>query len=314
LLTTLVCLFFTALGSSALASAGQGGSSGKPAFSPRIGNALGLVAPYPDRGNKNFEPNEAGIYTAVTYHGGPTMTGGVTVHTIFWAPPGFSFQGAPAAGVPSYEGTIEQYFTDVAAASTGTSGQSCTTAACNDFTVEPQFAWGTSPGGITSGDNTIHYNPATDVVLDTHPYPSGGCTSPEDTKACVTDQQVQNEVDRVIQSTAGTPRGLNNLWIVYTPPDVDECIFTGVCETTAFGGYHSLSDVGHGLTIYAFIGDPLVETDGVYTFPHPQGNPDAEVTADISDHETNEAISDPTGVGYLDPNGWEIGDKCENGS
>ncbi len=274
---------------------------------------MGLVPPIQDVGKKNFEPSENGIYTAVTYHGGPTMTGGVTVHTIFWAPSGYAFQGSPGAGIPSYEGLIEQYFTDVAAASSGTSGSSCTTSACDDFSAEPQYGWGTSPGHVTNGDYQINYNPATDVVMDTDPYPTGGCTSPEDTKACITDQQVQAEVDKIIQSTSGTPRGLNNLWYVYTPPDVDECISTGVCETTAFGGYHSLSNVGHGVTIYAYTGDPLVETDGVYSAPAPEGNPDAEVTVDISDHETNEAMSDPTGVGYLDPNGWEIGDKCEFG-
>jgi hypothetical protein len=305
LLAALVC--FGGLSSSALASPGH------KAFQPRIGNAMGLVPPVPDQGKKNFEPNESGIYTAVTYHGGPTMAGGVTVHSIFWAPPGYSFQPSPGAGIPSYEGLVQQYLTDVATASTGTLGSACTGVSCNVFTVEPQFSWGTAPGSVTHGNYTISYSTGTDSVNDTHPYPAGGCTSPEDTKACVTDQQVQNEVDRLIQSTAGTPRGLTNLWYVYLPPNVDECIAPGVCETTAYGGYHSLSDVGHGLTIYAFTGDPLVETDGVYSAPHPEGNPDAEVTADITAHEVNEAMSDPTGVGYLDPDGWEIGDKCEFG-
>jgi hypothetical protein len=312
LLAALACLAFAGLSSSALASASHRLSLGQTTFHPRIGNALGLIPPVPDQGKRNFEPNEGGIYTAVTYHGGPTMTGGVTVHTLFWAPPGYSFQGSPGAGVLGYEPLIQQYFTDVALDSTGTSGSACTASSCNVFTVEPQYGWGTSPGGITSGQNTINYNSVTDTVNDTDPYPAG-CTSPEDTKACVTDQEVQQEVDHVIQSTAGTPRGLNNLWYVYLPPDVDECIAPGVCDTTAFGGYHSLSNVGHGVTVYAVTGDPLIETDGVYSAPHPQGNPDAEVAIDISAHETNEAMTDPTGIGYLDPNGWEVADKCEFG-
>ena len=104
---------------------------------------------------------------------------------------------------------------------------------------------------------------------DTDPYPAGGCSSPEDTRACVTDQQVQNEVDHVITTTGGS-RGLHDMWYVFLPPDVDECISPGVCDTTAFGGYHSLSNLGHGVTIYAVTGDPLIETDGVYSAPHPR--------------------------------------------
>ena len=45
----------------------------------------------------------------------------------------------------------------------------------------------------------------------------------------------------------------------------------------------------------------------------PQGNPDAEFAADIAAHETDEAMTDPEGVGWMDPNGFEIADKCEFG-
>src|SRR5436305_2776435 len=155
------------------------------------------------------------------------MTGGVTVHAIFWAPPGYSFPGAPP-GSKSTEGLLEQYFNDVRVAGTGTAGQPCTTAACNVFTVEPQYGWGTTPGGVTPGQNTINFSTATDVVHDTDPYPNG-CSSPQDTKACVTDAQVQSEVDKIVQGTPGKPRGLSNIWYVFFPPNVDECISQGVC-------------------------------------------------------------------------------------
>ena len=48
------------------------------------------------------------------------QAGGVTVHTIFWAPSGFAFQGSPGAPAPTYEGTIEKFYTDVSATSTAT--------------------------------------------------------------------------------------------------------------------------------------------------------------------------------------------------
>jgi hypothetical protein len=301
-LTAVACLISSGLASSALAS------STSSRFRPRIGNALGLVPPV---GKHNLEPSEFGIYAPLTYHGGKTMTGGVTVHTLFWAPPGYAFQTAPPNS-KSYVGLIEQYFSDVNAASTGTLGAPCTHVSCNSFTVEPQYAWGTRPGGIVPGKNQINYSAGSDVVMDTDPYNSQ-CTSPQDTKACVTDGQVQAEVDKVVQATPGHPRGLHNLWFVFLPPNVDECIGPDECDSNAFGGYHSVSNLGHGPTVYAVAGDPIIEVGGVPQGEDPQGNPDAEITLDIAVHETNEAISDPEGTGYMDPNGFEVGDKCEFG-
>jgi hypothetical protein len=50
------------------------------------------------------------------------MTGGVTVHTIYWTGGTNPFQGSPPGAPHNYIGMIEQYLTDVAAASRGTSG------------------------------------------------------------------------------------------------------------------------------------------------------------------------------------------------
>ena len=203
----------------------------------------------------------------------------------------------------------------------------------------PQYGSGTS-GAPTSGNYTINYSdgggtPQTfrvagqqsqrheRLILDTDPYPAAGngtnpdgtpqCSSPQDAKACIMDAELQNEVDKIVQATTGTPRGLDNLWYVFLPPDVDECITLDVCGTNDFGGYHSLSDVGDGVTIYALTIDPIIEAGAIAQGADPEGNPDAEVAADIADHETNEAMTDPTGVGWMDPNGYEVGDKCEFG-
>ncbi len=276
-------------------------------FHPRIGAALGLTPPVTGE-RRSASPDVAtGALTPVNYHGGAVMTGGVTVHTIFWAPAGFSFQGSPAPGIPTYQGLIEQYFTDVAHDSGSTA---------NVFSVLPQFAQGTRVGQVTPGDYSITYNPAVDAVDDTRAYPVSvnQCASPNNaTGACITDAQVQAEVDRIVQSTRGTPRGLHNLWYVFLPPDVDECITTQACGTNAFGGYHSAFDLReHGVTIYAVTTDPLIESAAA-PGQDPQGYPDAEAAADTAAHETGEAITDPTGAGYLDANGFEVGDKCEQG-
>jgi hypothetical protein len=241
------------------------------------------------------------------------MSGPVTVHTIFWAPPGYAFQGSPANGIPTYEGMIQQYFTDLAHDS-GAAG-TCTTGECNGFTVLPQFGQGTGVGGVTPGSYAISYSAAADSTNATDPYPSTGtqCASPAGAATCVTDGQVQAEVDHVAQSTPGQPRGLNNIWFVFLPPGVDECIVRGQCGTSAFAGYHSASnESGHGVTIYALVVDPIIEIP-VGPGSDPEGYPDAEAAVDVASHETMEAITDPEGTGWMDPNGFEVGDKCEAG-
>jgi hypothetical protein len=245
------------------------------------------------------------------------MNGGVEVHLIFWAPPGYAFQGGPS-GAPTYEGMIEQYYTDVAADSGPISPSNCTNAVaeCNVFSALTQYGEQTGPTSAAAGNYSVSFSSGIpdDVIMDSNPYPAPQCTSPQSAKVCLTDAQVQAEVDSVA-SAHGNGRGLTNLWYVFTPPDVDECILPGLCETTAYAGYHSLSDInGDGLTIYAYTGDPIVETSRVLLAGRdPEGNPDAEQVVDIVAHETNEAMTDPQGVGWMDPNGFEVGDKCEFG-
>jgi hypothetical protein len=71
-------------------------------------------------------------------------------------------------------------------------------------------------------------------------------------------------------------------------------------------------DLGGGVTIYGVIIDPIVEGLSGQG-GDPEGNPDAEATIDTIAHETVEAITDPTGTGWVDPDGYEVGDKCETG-
>jgi hypothetical protein len=259
---------------------------------PRVGRAMGLL---PAAGPPASAPT-GGI--PLVYHGGPVMRN-VTLHAVFWAPPGYRFDPSPGGGVPGYVALQQQFLSDAAAASA--QGGSI-------FSDLPQY--GDGSGG---GQATIHFDPGSDTVIDTHPYPARGrsCPSPSGTATCVTDDDLQAELDRIIGPDPAA-RGLENVWLIYLPPDVDTCIELGSCATSAYAGYHSLLDLGHGLTVYAAIPDPLVEL----TPPpgsDPEGNPEAESAINTAAHEVAEAITDPEGTGWMDPNGFEIGDKCETG-
>ncbi|MGH2876287.1 MAG: hypothetical protein ACRDLV_08560, partial [Solirubrobacteraceae bacterium] len=263
------------------------------AFRPRIGMALGLA---PAHGAQEIA---AATNIPVVYHGGPVMRD-VTVHTVFWAPPGYGFDESPGAGALGYEALLQQFFVDVAHDS-GTGS--------NVFSVLPQYGDGGGAGGYR-----ISYDPATDSVSDAQPYPAASqqCGSPSGIATCVTDLELQHELDRLIGPNVPAERGLSNVWFVILPPDVDTCTEVGTCGSDAYAGYHSAFELGEGETVYAAIPDPLIE----YTPPpgaDPEGNAEAESTIDTLAHETVEAITDPLGNAWMDPNGFETGDKCENG-
>lgn len=277
-----------------VAGASVAAALSRPAFRPRIGRAMGLIPAY-----GQADPT-SGVPIPVVYHGGSVM-GAVRVHTVFWAPSGFAFTGSPGGAVPGYEALQQQFLADVA----HDSGQ--TTA--NAFSLLLQY-----PDGPRGGRYEIAYDPAHDSIDDAAPFPAKAkqCVSPSGVATCVTDLQLQQELDRVIQAHDPGGRGLHDLWFVFLPPSVDECISAGACATNAFAGYHSLSNVGRGPVIYSPIPDPLIELNPP-PGNDPQGNPEAESAADVVAHEAVEAITDPEGTGWMDPNGAEVADKCESG-
>jgi hypothetical protein len=292
LLPATVCLL--ALG--ALAPA-----AGATAFRPRVDGALGLEAPFDSQGRAQ----DAAISSATpaVYHGGPIMSGGVTVHTIFWAPD----QSMYEAG---YQAEIEKFFTDAAADSGLTS---------NIFSMLNQYGSGTTPGaGLTNGSYNISYTAGADAVVDTNPYPAKNdqCASADNTSICITDGQIQTEVVNVIGNSAengGGTSGRHDLWIVFLPAGVDECIAVDICGTNAFAAYHGVSSLSSAApTLYAVSVDPAIE--GQIDPGHdPQGSPDADAAVSAIAHETAEAMTDPEGTAWYSPDGFEIADMCESG-
>jgi hypothetical protein len=258
-------------------------------FHPRVGGALGLVP------SLNSQDIATGAPVDAVYHGGPVMNGGATIHTIFWAPSGYHFDAG-------YEPLVQQFFTDAAHDSGGTT---------NVFSVLNQFGAQTGPDTALPGSYSISYSAGSDSTDDTDAYPAVAdqCASPNGVTTCVTDGEVQAEIDAVAPSNE---RGLGNIWFVLLPPSVDECINAGECGSNAYAGYHSLMNLAGGLTIYGVIIDPLVEVV-LAKGADPEGDPNAEATIDTVAHETVEAMTDPEGTGWMDPDGFEVGDKCEVG-
>ena len=129
----------------------------------------------------------------LTYHGGPVMTTNKT-YAIYWKPAGYTM----ASG---YDTTINQYFTDVAA----DSGKST-----NVYAAATQYSsiqYSSSVGGS---------------FTDTNAFPASGCPLYNGLPECLTDAQIQTEVNSVIASKGWVKNG-TNMFFMFTPQNVGSC-------------------------------------------------------------------------------------------
>jgi hypothetical protein len=230
---------------------------------------------------------------------GTATPGEVTITPVYWDP--------SHAFAPGYPNVVDQYVSDVAAAS----GQ-----LSNVYSVDLQL-------GL---NYDVH---AGAPITDTSPYPVGGCSA--DTRpaysdgsgygACLTDTQLQGELANVV-SGSSLPSDLSHLYVLMLPKGVELCFSAGAgtskgCSTPwspGFCGYHSFGSGPSG-PIYAAIPFPTYQAPGApftcaSTVETLNGDTDGDVVVSTLSHEINEAITDPFGSAWFDVKGYEIGDEC----
>jgi hypothetical protein len=198
-----------------------------------------------------------------------------------------------------YESTIDQYFTDVAAASGATD---------NVYSVATQYSditYGSTFGGS---------------YVDGHPLPTLpaflSCHDGFD-KYCVTDRQLQTEIGKVIAHNGWPTQSPTTLYFIFTPANVGVCEGTGApnlqtnpCTTNVFCAYHS--SYGSSFLYAVEPDDAAVEGGACDSGQAPAGN-GADATINTVSHEHIEAITDPiplTAWYTNDANQFEIGDLC----
>lgn len=223
----------------------------------------------------------------VTYHGGPVMRTNTT-YAIYWIPSGYSVD-------QNYESLIKGYLQNVAAAS----------GSANDMNaVDKEYSDTTGPivGNSTFGG----------AFVDTHPFPASSCNEPGlSLAACLTDAQLQTEIDAVLKQE-GWSGTTSHLFFIFTPQNVGSCADAGstYCAFQSYCAYHSFfqSPDGEGTVVYANEpdagGTPACDTG------QDPNNDDADRTIDTLSHEMNESITDPLLNAWFDQAGGEIGDKC----
>jgi hypothetical protein len=252
-------------------------ANGGPRLSNRIG---GLVPPRHVDHFDNCPPYGCdGQGVLLQNHGGPTMTTNKT-YTIFWLPAGQYMQAG-------YQTLINQYFQDVAQ----DSGMPTNVYASDTQYSNIQYA--STYGG---------------TATDTAAFPTNGCTPYGGGTVCLSDAQLQSEINKVI-SQQGWTKNSTNMFFIFTPRNVESCD-AGSCTFTTYCAYHG---PGSGGLLYANMpyGPTTLTryTGSCNTGQEPNGN-DADVTINVTSHEHNEGITDPQLNAWYDNQGYENGDKC----
>ena len=228
----------------------------------------------------------------MAYGGGPVLmatSAGLTVTPVYWAP-----SGGTHAFPAGFESIVDGYIANVAAASGATS---------NVYSVDSEY-YDTVGGAKASIAYRIR---AGTPIVDMGAFPGNGCTPASGYTACVTDKQLQTELQR-LTSSHSLATGLTDFYPVFFPPGVETQDSDGSNSAGGYCGYHSAFGSGSNETVYADM--PYNGSSGCSSGQSPNGNIGADTVIDSLSHELNEAITDPEKSGWYDNQGNEQGDMC----
>jgi PKD repeat protein len=250
------------------------------------------------------------MFNNMDYNGGPVMPSNTDI-MLFWSPKGYTAYGSPG-NPPEYVTGIEQYWKDLQHDSGGNQ---------NVDSISTQY-------GDLTGAFARYQVTYGGAILDTDPYPTSECPASGPVTNCLTDAQIQAEVEKVA-AAQHIPADLSHEIYVITPPKVVGCFDNDASQS--YGGcsvgepvnlafycaYHQQT-AASPMRFYAF--DPYV-----YNFKYngqlacdsgnyPNGPSDGAIDGGMA-HEHNESITDPipndawtNGTGA--DHGEEIGDQC----
>ena len=192
----------------------------------------------------------------------------------------------------NYASLINQYFTDVAHDSVGTS---------NVYSIATQYQDG---AGFIQYQSTFGGS-----YVDNAPLPANGCADGQDS-VCLTDQQLQDEIQRVL-TLKGWHGSTSHMFFLMTPDGVGSCFDSSgnQCTTNVYCAYHSdfINSSGEPVIYANQPYDATINGCGSGSSPN---NDDADTELNTISHEHNESITDPFGDAWYAADGNENGDLC----
>jgi hypothetical protein len=243
-------------------------------------------------------PNGFGPPAPLTYHGGPVMTK-ATTYAIFWLPASGKLQNGGATSFSSRYQDVQKALLSLypghGIANNNTQYYSTT---CVGFLCTTNYIQ--NAGGLGG------------TWVDTQDYPASGCADSLTPGNCLSDAQIQAEIQHALTKNPAWVPGINSLFFLFTSSGEGSCK-DGYCAYTDYCAYHGFFTSGSTPILYANI--PYGNAGAACQIPgtpSPNNDPVADAAATAASHELTEAITDP------ELNAWktdafpypEIGDLC----
>jgi hypothetical protein len=229
----------------------------------------------------------------LVYHGGPIMRR-ANFFAIFWIPP--TLQNGVSTGMPvAYQNLQTRLLADY------------TGHGIDNINTQYYQILGTTKSYIQNAAGLQLANGLAGVFVDNSPYPASGCTDAATPGNCITDAQIQAEIQKVIP-LAGWTSGRNKMFLLYTSNGEGSCM-GAFCAYTDYCAYHGFIGTSPPI-IYAnipFGNLSACQNPGQLS---PNGGAVADAVMSIASHEISEAITDPLLNAWFDSSGNENGDLC----
>ena len=226
------------------------------------------------------------------YNGGPVMTS-TKAYAIFWVPP--KLQNGTATSLTAHYQTVQKNL-------------------LGDYPGHTLGSNNTQYSQTIAGKTTYVKDTGSlgGFYVDTNPYPASGCTDGVTGTNCITDAQLQTEIERVMTLKSWTG-GLGNIFFVFTSTGEGSCFDStgGTCAYTAYCAYHgAFTNSSNQVVVYG--NQPYADTSfcQVPGTPSPNADAPADAAATVLSHELTEAITDPELNAWFTAQGNEIGDLC----
>jgi hypothetical protein len=259
-----------------------------------LSDAEHAVHIFPTVAGASAHAEVAALSGPLLYNGGPVMTGTVTTYAIFWLPASGKLQNGSATSMSAHYQTVQKNLL------------------------------GDYPAHGIDNNNTQYYQIVGTVktylqnkgslggsYVDTSAYPASGCSDSATPGNCITDAQIQAEIQNVM-TLKGWTGAINKMFLLFTSSGEGSCFDSSStsCAYVQYCAYHGYFLSGTTPVIYG--NEPYGNTSACQApgTPSPNSDPVADTAATAASHELTEAITDPELNAWYTSSGYEIGDLC----
>jgi hypothetical protein len=237
------------------------------------------------------EPSDTG---PLLYHSGGSIMSNASIYAIFWLPASGKLQNGNLTSMSTHYQTVQKNL-------------------LNDYGGHGIDNNNTQYYQIMGMNTTYIHNSGSfaGFYVDTDAYPASGCIDSYTPGDCITDAQIQAEIQSVM-TLKGWTGGLNKIFMLFTSSGEGSCFdnTNTSCAYVQYCAYHSYFMIGPTPVIYANMPYGNPSTCQVPGTPSPNSDIPADTVATAANHEVSESITDPLLNAWFTAQGNEIADLC----